>query len=69
LKARHEILMSIIELAEELGVRFAFPTSTIHVEDLPGQDSLSPKYDTDQESLNKKVAAFIEKYKSNQQQN
>ena len=64
LKAREEILMAIVELAEELGVRFAFPTSTIHVEELPGAGSLSPQYDTDEEILNKKVAAFLSTYKS-----
>ena len=64
LKAREEILMAIVGLAEELGVRFAFPTSTIHVEELPGAGSLSPQYDTDEEILNKKVAAFLSTYKS-----
>ena len=64
LKAREELLMAIVELAEELVVRFAFPTSTIHIEELPGAGSLSPQYDTDEEQLNKKVAAFISTYKS-----
>lgn len=61
LKARHHLIMGIIELAEELGVRFAFPTQTIHVEDLPGQNTLSPKYDLDPESMKRKTAAFIER--------
>ena len=63
LKAREDILISTVELAEELGVRFAFPTSTIHVEELPGAGSLSPKYDTDEEVLNKKIAAFMQSYR------
>jgi MscS family membrane protein len=45
LKCREELLLSIMRLAEELGVRFAFPTSTVHVEDFPGQDSKTPEYD------------------------
>lgn len=61
LKARHDIIVGIIELAEELGVRFAFPTQTIHVEDLPGQNTLSPKYNTDPEDLRRRVAAYINK--------
>ncbi len=44
LKARHEVLISIVKLAKELGVNFAFPTQTLHVENLPGQPSLSPSY-------------------------
>lgn len=35
LKTKHEINLSILELAEELGVNFAFPTQTIHVDSLP----------------------------------
>jgi len=45
LRCRHEIIISIMNLAKELGINFAFPTQTIHVENLPGQPSLSPKYD------------------------
>ncbi|SNS80652.1 MscS family membrane protein [Ekhidna lutea] len=44
LQARHEILMSIVRLGKELGVNFAFPTQTLHIENLPGQPSLSPSY-------------------------
>ncbi len=44
LKARHEILMEIMKLAEKLGVNFAFPTQTLHMENFPGQPSLSPSY-------------------------
>ncbi len=36
LKGRHEILFAIIKLAENLGVRFAFPTQTLHIEEIPG---------------------------------
>lgn len=62
LKARHEIIKSIIELAEELGVRFAFPTQTIHVEDLPGQQSLTPDNSKlDPQELSRKVAAYLER--------
>lgn len=45
LKTRHEILIEIVRLAERLGVRFAFPTSTLHMENFPEKKSLTPKYD------------------------
>ena len=45
LRARHEILIEIVRLAEKLGVRFAFPTSTMHMETFPDKSSLTPKYD------------------------
>lgn len=44
LKARHEILLDIVRLAREIGINFAFPTQTLHIENLPGQPSLSPTY-------------------------
>ncbi len=62
LKTRHEVMVSIIELADELGVRFAFPTQTIHIEDLPGQKGLTPDYADDYlqaDFLDKKVDSFI----------
>jgi MscS family membrane protein len=49
LKYRHEIILSIMKLAEELGVSFAFPTQTLHMENFPGQESLSPQYKTPDE--------------------
>jgi MscS family membrane protein len=45
LRARHEILIEIVRLAEKLGVRFAFPTQTLHMETFPDKSSLTPKYD------------------------
>jgi MscS family membrane protein len=44
LKARHEVLLEIMKLAEKLGINFAFPTQTLHMENFPGQPSLSPSY-------------------------
>lgn len=44
LKARQEILLEILKLARELGINFAFPTQTLHMENFPGQPSLSPEY-------------------------
>lgn len=39
LRERHNIFLEILRLAEELGVAFAFPTQTLHIESLaqPGQ--------------------------------
>ena len=37
LRARHEIFLSLIKLAAELGVEFAFPTRTLHVDSLVGK--------------------------------
>lgn len=42
LTARHDLLLEVLRLAEALGVRFAFPTRTLHVETLAPQGS-APK--------------------------
>ena len=65
LEAKHEILMSIIKLGETMGVNFAFPTQTLHVENLPGQKSLSPKYSDNKKEVNMDIKSFIDEYKKN----
>ena len=37
LTARHELNMSFLMLAKELGVSYAFPTQTVHIESMPGK--------------------------------
>lgn len=58
LKARHDVILSILKLAHKLGVNFAFPTQTLHVQDLPGQPSLSPKY-ANEEKARKEMDDFF----------
>jgi MscS family membrane protein len=40
LQSRHEILIQIVKLAQTLGVRFAFPTQTLHMETFPEKKGL-----------------------------
>jgi len=42
LKYRHEIMIAMIKLSEALGIRFAFPTQTLHIEEMPQAGSLTP---------------------------
>jgi len=60
LKARHEVLISIVKLAKELGINFAFPTQTLHIENLPGQTSLSPEY-LGKVDVENKLQSFFQK--------
>ncbi|MEN7547524.1 mechanosensitive ion channel family protein [Rapidithrix thailandica] len=60
LNARHEVMLQIIHLAETLEVRFAFPTSTLHVENFPEKQSLTPLHELNQEELQTKLAALYE---------
>lgn len=58
LKARHEVISEIIELAAHLGIRFAFPTQTVHVEDFPDRSSLTPVYNLKDNSAEKLLSSF-----------
>jgi MscS family membrane protein len=39
LKERQRILLDILRMAETLGIRFAFPTQTLHIESLPDKNA------------------------------
>jgi MscS family membrane protein len=54
-RGKHDIMKGIINLADAIGVRFAFPTQTIFVEEMPGKPSLTPTKltrDTAEENAN-----------------
>jgi MscS family membrane protein len=61
LKHKEELLISIMKLAKNLGIQFAFPTQTLHMENFPGQPSLSPQYDDKEAILNKPKSNFQSK--------
>lgn len=63
LRCRHEVLIEIIKLAEELGVNFAFPTSTLHMETFPEKKSNSPEYEKNTSLLKKQLQSFLNKPK------
>jgi MscS family membrane protein len=58
LQARHDVNLSIIKLADELGIRFAFSTQTLHVEDFPEKKSLTPQEHLSKQELENTVGAF-----------
>ena len=66
LKGRHEVMYAIISLAHDLGVRFAFPTQTLHIEEFPGQPSAtpSPSADDGKEQLNESLKNISKYLKS-----
>jgi MscS family membrane protein len=58
LRARHEVLLEVVKLAEVLDVRFAFPTQTLHMEEFPEKKSLIPQHTFTQEELKTKLEEF-----------
>lgn len=64
LRCRHEILIQIVKLANTLGVRFAFPTQTLHMESFPEKKTLVPEYTGGYESkLNEFMQGQLKKKK------
>ncbi len=63
LAIREELMLGIIRLAETIGVRFAFPSTTMYVEQFPGKTSLSPTYITEETKVSATISTFIEGYK------
>jgi MscS family membrane protein len=61
LKARHEVLIEIVRLAQKMGVRFAFPTSTLHMENFPGKHSLTPHYDMTMAEFKQVMEEYFDK--------
>ncbi|WP_297336828.1 mechanosensitive ion channel family protein [Algoriphagus sp.] len=59
LRARHEVLIQIVKLANTLGVRFAFPTQTLHMESFPEKKELIPEYPSDSTFYQKKLGEFL----------
>jgi len=60
--ARNILNLAIIELASELGVDFAFPSSTLMIEQFPGKDLDHPKYRTDDKSINKSINTVLDNF-------
>lgn len=59
LKCRHEILVQIVKLANALGVRFALPTQTLHMENFPEKKSLVPTYEKEKAVYAAKLQEFL----------
>lgn len=58
LRCRHEVLVQIVKLANSIGVRFAFPTQTLHMESFPEKKTLVPEYSGGYET---KVTDFVQR--------
>lgn len=50
LEVKEEIYLDIIRMAQGMGIRFAFPSRTLYIEDFPEKESLIPDYEDGRES-------------------
>ncbi len=62
LRIKESIQLAILRWAEALEVRFAFPSSTMYIEEMPGQPSLMPTYKTDRKSFENAWKDYFEHF-------
>lgn len=69
LRCRHEILIQIMKLAEKLGVQFAFPTQTLHMESFPEKKPNSAVYLDDRNQVQQRMDDFFTEINTAKQKN
>lgn len=64
LECKQDVNLAFMRLAETLGVNFAFPTQTLHIENMAGQPSSSPDYQGNSTTWQERNAGFINEWKT-----
>ena len=57
--SKHRLHIAIIKLAADLGVEFAFPSTTVTIEQFPDKSNLSPKYNTNPEKIENTIKKIV----------
>ena len=63
-KSRHQIHITIVKLAKELGVDFAFPSTTVMIEQFPEKKSLELHYNNDEKRINDVINKIVSDFKT-----
>ena len=61
--SKHRLHIAIVKLAKELGVDFAFPSTTVTIEQFPEKKSLDLKYNINKEKINSSIAKVMDEFK------
>jgi MscS family membrane protein len=62
--SKHRLHMAIIKLASELGVDFAFPSTTVTIEQFPEKKSIALKYNINQEKIEAAILKVVSEFTS-----
>ncbi|MDB4205167.1 mechanosensitive ion channel family protein [Polaribacter sp.] len=60
--SKHRLHMAIVKLAKALGVDFAFPSSTVMIENFPEKKGFNPNYNIDANSINGAISKILEDF-------
>lgn len=61
LRVKEEFYFSVMRLAAAVGVRFAFPSSTLYIEDFPEKKSRIPTYSKEPGEVKDEMMSYLEK--------
>ncbi len=65
--SKHRLHMAIVKLAKALGVDFAFPSSTLMIENFPEKKGLDMKYNIDQKRIDLVIEKAVEDFNKNEE--
>lgn len=63
-RSRHQIHMAIVKMAKELGVDFAFPSTTVMIEQFPEKKGIDLKYSTDSARIDAVLKQQVSNFKA-----
>jgi MscS family membrane protein len=63
-KSRHQIHIAIVKLAKELGVDFAFPSTTVMIEQFPEKKSVELNYNNDEKRIDDVINKVVSDFKT-----
>ena len=63
-QSRHQIHIAIVKLAKALGVDFAFPSTTVMIEQFPEKNTSIPQYDNDEKRIDGVIGKVVENFKA-----
>ncbi len=61
--SKHRLHVGIVKLAKALNVEFAFPSSTLMIEQFPDKNPITMNYNTDPKYINESVASVFKEFK------
>lgn len=60
--SKHKLHLAIVKLAAALGVDFAFPSSTLMIEQFPDKSNLAPTYNTNQQEIDTLISTIVDDF-------